>query len=362
MQDPSRQRGRSRLGSIASRLSPALLAAGGLALFLYVVGRSGVTVSMLRGVGLDALLVLVGVSAAVMLLDTVAWTFAVRHVARPHFGRLFVLKLAGDALTNGLPGGVVLGEPYKALMLRAWHGVSLADNAAVLVVLKLCVALSQVVFVLAGLTLAYPLLRDRSHELVGFHGAHLAALGLTAGLVLVLGLSLWFFVRGRSFADVARLLALLPLSPLRRFLSRRAEGIAALDRAASAVLKGNLRNLAVTFLAYELGWFVGVVETYLLLGFLGLPASVTTALVIESVGSLFRLIFFMFPSGIGGQDASFLALFRLYGFGVPAGGAFVLLKRGKEAVWIAVGFLFVALLRRSHRAAAKSAERDGSSS
>ena len=31
---------------------------------------------------------------------------------------------------NGLPGGVVLGEPFKAVVARRWFGVSLADNAA----------------------------------------------------------------------------------------------------------------------------------------------------------------------------------------------------------------------------------------
>lgn len=336
---PRERRWRRRLVDLA-------LATAGAALFAYLVHATGVSLEALRAFGGHGLALLMLASFGVILLDTFAWYFAVRHVARPRLLSLLGLRIAGDGLTNGLPGGVVIGETYKAVMLRRWYGISLADNAATLLMIKFGLGLSQAVFVLTGLSLCYRPLDARSRELFGFDGAQYISLTLTIGMGLFMLFPLALMLRGHSFATGARLLAKLPIRRLRRWLDQRAEGIAALDASCTRALHDNRRHLLLTFSFLLGGWLVSSLESWVLLTFLGLAPALRTAYVIESVGSMFRLIFFMVPSGIGGQDASFIALFRLYRLPVPEAGAFILLKRFKEALWIGLGFVLVPIFRR----------------
>jgi len=324
-----------------------LLAAGGLAFFIYLVATSGITVQMLTDVGWGGFGLLLAVSFAVIVLDTGAWWFSLRHVARPGLLKLIGLRLAGDSLTNGLPGGIVLGEPFKAVMARRWFEVSLADNAASLMIVKFGLAISQSIFVLVGLLLIYPLLRERSAEIFGFEGAQYISLALMAGFQLLLLFLLAAVFRGRTFGAAARGLGRLPIPPLRRWLATNTEWITAIDASCSSVFRNNRRYLPATFALLLGSWLVSSLESYVLLGALtGEAPGLTTALAVESVGSMFRLLFFLVPSGIGGQDASFLALFRLFDLPRAAGGAFVLVKRAKELIWIGLGFMLVVLLRR----------------
>jgi uncharacterized protein (TIRG00374 family) len=324
-----------------------VLTAAGLGLFVYLVHGSGCTLAMLGGLGWQSFGLLVAVSAAVIALDTVAWYFAVRHVARPAALPLFGLRVAGDSLTNAVPGGVVLGETYKASLLRRWYGVSLSDNAASLLTVKFGLGFSQAIFVLAGIALCHGLLRDRSQELLGFAGAHYASAAMTLGFGLLMLLPLVAMLRGHPFSACANALARLPLARLRGWIEARRERIAYLDERCSAVLHRNRKNLAAVFLALLAGWLVSSLESYVLLAALGLGPTLRTAYVIESVGSMFRLIFFIVPSGIGGQDASLMALFKLYRLPASAAGIFVLVKRFKELLWIGTGFLLIVLFRRA---------------
>lgn len=330
----------------------SLLALAGLALFVYLVASSGITLEMLAKVGWVGFGLILALSLVAALADTTGWSLALRHVARPTLGRLLGIRTGGDALTNSLPGGIVLGEPFKALELRRWLGVSLSDSAASQLTVKFGLGITQALFVLAGLILVYPLLRDRSVELFGFAGANYLGLAVIAGFLTVMLLLLAAVLRGNSFGAIARAARRLPIRPLRRWLDRSTPKIAEVDASFSRVYAQNRRRLPAIFVVMLVGWLAGALESYVLLRALGQPVSFQTAFAIESVGSMFRLLFFLVPSGIGGQDASLLALFRLFDLPKAAGGAFVLLKRVKELVWIGLGFVLVAASRRRHERAA----------
>jgi hypothetical protein len=331
--------------SRGKRLLSWLLTAFGLGLFVYLVVSSGITLDLLARFGPVGFALLLAISAVNIAVDAVAWYYAVRHVARPTPLALYGVRIAGDAFTNALPGGVVLGETYKATMLKRLWGISTADNVASLLTVKFGLALSQAVFILAGCALSFSDLRARSHAVFGFEGAELVAITLTVGFGLLLLIPLALMIRGDGFTASCRQLARLPIPPLRRALERSRPRIEALDASCVRLLRGNARRLALVFGYLLLGWLVGALESMVLLAWFGLSRNLRIAYVMESVGSMFRLIFFFVPSGIGGQDASFVALFKLYGFPPAQGGAFVLLKRCKELFWIGLGFL-IAVLKR----------------
>jgi hypothetical protein len=322
------------------------LALAGLGLFIHLVATSGITGNMLWALGWRGFGLLFMVSLLVIVLDTVGWFYAVRHIAQPKKVPLLGLRIAGDSLTNALPGGVVLGEAYKAMMMRQWFGISLADNAASLMIVKFGLGFSQALFVLLGLGVCYPLLETRSLELFGFRSAQYVALVLTLAMGLLMFLAMMLLLRGRSFTSLGHGLAKLPLPPLRRWLARHQDKLASLDVSCASVFVRNRKHLFYTFFYLELGWLLSSLESYILLYYLGAAPKLAMAYVIESVGSLFRLIFFLVPSGIGGQDASFMALFKLYHLPTATAGAFVLIKRFKEVLWIGIGFVLIVLFRR----------------
>ncbi|MCB9558321.1 MAG: flippase-like domain-containing protein [Deltaproteobacteria bacterium] len=330
-----------------------LLSGLGLALFAYLVISSGVNWKQLRELDLAPLGFYFVSSSLVIVFDTIGWYYAVRHLAIPPWGPLFALRVAGDALTNGIPGGVVLGEAYRAVMLRERCGLSLADNAATLLLIKLGLGLSQAMFVTIGVGLCFPQLQARSTELLGYPGAGFVALGATVLMALLLVVLFRLLLRGTAFSSMARALTRLPLPAIGNWFDRRRASFERFDDGCRQAVNGNSANLIWTFFWLFVGWLATALESYLLLAALGLSAAGwRQAYVIEAVGSIFRLVFFMVPSGIGGQDATLVALFRLYDLPREQSGAYIMIKRLKELVWIGAGLLLIPLLgRRSRRRA-----------
>src|SRR5262249_57420611 len=100
-----------------------------------------------------------------------------------------------------------------------------------------------------------------------------------------------------------------------------------------------------------LGWLMGAVETWLFLHVLQIPASLTTALVIETLGSAVRFATFFIPGSLGALEGANTAAFVALGLGAPAGLAFSLLRRLRQVVWIALGVLVLLLARARMRRA-----------
>src|SRR5262249_10214575 len=113
-----------------------------------------------------------------------------------------------------------------------------------------------------------------------------------------------------------------------------------ISRAASA------RVLGAAVPLWILVWLTEAFETFLILALLGAGLAYPQALACESAASLVRAAAFFVPSGMGLQDGAYVGL--LQAMGVPdalaCATAFVVLKRTKELVWIAVGY---ALLSRT---------------
>jgi uncharacterized membrane protein YbhN (UPF0104 family) len=99
---------------------------------------------------------------------------------------------------------------------------------------------------------------------------------------------------------------------------------------------------------------MGALEAWLFLYVLQIPASFTTALVIETLGSAVRFATFFVPGSLGVLEGANAAAFAALGLGAPAGLAFTLLKRLRQVVWIALGAL-VLLLARSRMRLAREA-------
>src|SRR5437016_823719 len=89
----------------------------------------------------------------------------------------------------------------------------------------------------------------------------------------------------------------------------------------------------------------------LFLRVLQIPASLTTALVIETLGSAVRFATFFVPGSLGALEGANTAAFAALGLGAPAGLAFSLLRRLRQVVWIGLGVLVFLLARARMRLA-----------
>jgi hypothetical protein len=109
---PNRQRPRSRiLGLIAAAL--------GLALFAWFIQRSGPALIWegLADVGWGFILI-VSIAGLRFALRAMAWSMCVEAPASLPFAPAFAAVLAGDALGNLMPLGLIASEPAKAALVR----------------------------------------------------------------------------------------------------------------------------------------------------------------------------------------------------------------------------------------------------
>jgi len=124
-----------------------------------------------------------------------------------------------------------------------------------------------------------------------------------------------------------------------------------LDRTLQSFYRSQWRRFALSVSFHLLGWLMGALETWLFLRVLQIPASLTIALVIETLGSAVRFATFFVPGSLGALEGANTAAFAALGLGAQAGLAFSLLRRLRQVVWIALGILVLLLARARMRLA-----------
>src|SRR5205807_1347430 len=107
----------------------------------------------------------------------------------------------------------------------------------------------------------------------------------------------------------------------------------------SALLHGMLWLLGI-----EAG-ALGSVETWLILKFLGSEVSLATATVIEAFGTAVKVATFLVPASLGVLEGGFLATFATLGLSSTTAISFSLVRRLREAVWVAIGLIAFAVMR-----------------
>ena len=89
------------------------------------------------------------------------------------------------------------------------------------------------------------------------------------------------------------------------------------------------------------GWMMAVVETYLLLVFLQMEASLRLALTIEVLATAIDAILFLVPARAGIQEGGKVLIFTILGLDVAKGLALGIAKRIRELGWGLVGLLIL---------------------
>lgn len=296
----------------------------GLTLFGLLVAYSGFddVAGAVASAGWATALV-VAARAVAILAAALAWRFLFPVGLSVSAGVAVVVRFIREAVNNLLPVGQVGGDLVGARLLT-FSKLDGALAGAVTIADVAVQAATQILFALVGVAILFALGGDS--PIVRY-----AAGGLVVGVALVAA----FFLLQARFG--ARWVS----GVLRRLGSGRDWfGTALIERLwqrLGAVYASPAR-VAASAIVHLVVWFLGSVEVYVALHFMGHPVTVAEAIVIESLGQAVRGAAFVIPGGLGVQEGGYIALCGL--FGVPPGPALAL-SLVKRVADLALGLPFL---------------------
>lgn len=277
--------------------------------------------------------------AVVLSFDTAAWNATFERSARIPFWALWRLRAAGDCVANSLPAGPALAEALKALVLQRTYGMELSDAAANLVLTKVALAISQGLFLIAGVAAALPTLRDNSPALMGRAGLEWIGIAIALGFFSVMCLALFLLSRDNLLTGLT---ARWARSDHPRWQSL-APRLAKLATSLGIVKRIPRRQLLSAIGLFLCGWLVLGFENFVILTLLSSGVSLSESLCMEALVSVIRIAFFFVPSALGAQEVGYFMLLRAFGVADPVviAAAFTITKRTKELFWFGIGYLML---------------------
>lgn len=316
-------------------LAPAgvVFAALGLALFAYVVWQAGLTKiwEELRSLGWGFLLIL-ALSGLRFAVRSYAWTLCFEGAHRLRLRDAFKAFLAGDAVGNLTPLGLVVSEPTKVYFVR--DRVPLVPAASAIAVENIFYSLSVILFILAGaaaMLLSFPLTRTLRWTSVGIIAG--------ASVFLLVG----FYAVHREWRIVSGLAERLHARGVgRRALETRRATLRAMEDRVYGFYARNRRAFLPLMLLEAAFHAAGVAEAYVTIYFIaGEPPGLLAAFVLESVNRVINVVFKFVPYRVGIDEAGTGLFTKVLRFGSSLGVTLAIVRKARMLCWTAVG---VALL------------------
>ncbi len=297
----------------------------------------------ITNVGLLGLVLIAAPELLSLALECLGWgrvfeTLGQDMPARP----LMRVRVITEAVAQTLPLGVIWAESLKPMLLSRHAGVSASRAVAALVARKYLLVASQAVYVALLAACGFATLRKLARALAGHAGLAWAAFAVSAMLCLLAFGLCGAFTRGRMAERAFELLRGVRHTRWQRELQRRRSGFISTDNLTSAYFAvGFVRATLYPGFFFLCGWLCEAVETFVILRLLGVSLDFFAVGSLEVLLSFLKNIVFILPAGLGVQDAGYVSC--LNALGVPdalqIGAAFMALKRGKQLLWSALGYL-----------------------
>jgi uncharacterized membrane protein YbhN (UPF0104 family) len=286
--------------------------------------------------------------------------------ARLPLGDLVRIRLGIEAMHLSLPGGAAVGDAANVLLVRDAACVPASIATVAVASRKWLLMRAHALYIFLGATIGWATLGELSHALdpalmPGGSGSTLLPAGVAAAALLPLGAS-WaveaaLFNRWNMHAYLARganaLVERLPAQWGERVRERTAalrESWARASHATRESSSGLLSHrwlVAASTLSFLGVWLTEAFESWLVAHVLGIPLDFRQAWAMEAVLSLARSVAVFAPGALGVAELGYAACLLGFGVGTAAtSAAFVVLKRAKEGLLIAVGYVALALQRR----------------
>ena len=320
-----------------------LLALGLLTLGLLVwhIGPGQIYQAAAR-VGPGALMVMLIPSVLMYVFEAYGWRLTLGSVAHEiPFWKILAIRTAGEVVNMTTPTAYVGGEPLKAYLLQR-HDIPMVQGLASVVIAKTIMTLAQVLFILIGIVVAFWTLGAAGSS------GQIAAAALVTAALLFFGVAAFMFVQKRGLFTWL-------LETLRRlkfrmdFLETREAQLRSLDVTILNFYTQHRSSFYASTVLYLLGWLTEAFEVYVIILYLGGPASLLSAVSIGALSVFIKGGTFFIPGSLGAQDGGNLLLLKAFGYSDVTGITFALLRRFRELVWIGVGLLCLAGMARVRR-------------
>jgi len=331
---------RLRIGSVVAGLTGAIL----FAWTIRLAGTTAVVDGFRRvGGGIIVVILLGGVRA---LVRTAAWRLCLDPEDQLPFRSMFAAYLAGDAIGNVTPFGLLASEPSKIAMVR--KQIALQASVASLAVENLFYSATVLVVLISGtaaLLLSFHL--PRPLRIAGLIVLFVAPLGaFAAGSILttrrrIVSASIEWLGRQRMAAT---------------YLDGRLAHIRQTGERIAGFVERNPGKVTPLILLEATYHALAVAEIWFVLSLtLGIQLPVLTALVLEAVNRTITLAFQFVPMWLGVDEAGTAVVTTAVNLGSAAGISLALVRKMRIVIWTAVGFLVMANRGFTVAAAAREA-------
>lgn len=302
----------------------------GISLLVYVLSQTDLNLLWLKlvetGWGIFFVLAIYGVA---FMVDTVAWQFTLPST-KVNFHWLYNLwkvRMVGAAFGKMLPFSAFGGAPIKGFILKSHYGISYKEGAASIILIESTHLISMVLFMASGVLF---ILFD-SNLPQSFYIFSTISLS-----VLTIGIFAFYIIQRLKITSIAG-----GWISQRRLGRRLEKFLSHLQDFDERLVRFYTRQRSQFFGALGLNllnWYLGAVEVYVILYFLGHPISFSESIVLETLVELVRAGTFFIPATLGTQEAAFLLATGAI-TGQPAlGVATALMRRVREIVWLILGF------------------------
>lgn len=340
--------GGGRKGSILRWLRIAGFV-GCLVLFALTLAKSDLPAAWarIREMGPVVLLILVPFPFA-LVSDAWAWQRLLHALDRaPLLRRLFRVRLATEAVTNSAPAGAIWAEALAPVLVSVSTGTPVADVFAASTAKRWLVVRVHGIYVALAAGFGAAAILHASERLLGNH-ALLPIVFVSAAILFLSSFGIEAIAaRGQVAGKLSRWLGRRRFAGVQKWIEERHHHFAAAD-VQLARLSADRRATIVASGRVAMLWFFEGLETFLILRLLGAPLGLLEVMSFDAALSIVRSAAFFAPAGIGVQDVGYLTVLEAYG--VPnahtIGPAFVVLKRMKEVVFVALGFAMLATFKK----------------
>jgi len=300
--------------------------------------------SKVLSLGLPALIIVVPYFM-IILSDTLGWLICFRKkISQISAGKLFIIRLATEALQISLPGGAVYAELVRPYLLKKQLHLEYSESISANIITKINILVAQVIFLIFGLLI---LIINFSKNVAATRFLSEPVIYLTSVVLISLILLFTYLLyRKNLLLLVIRLLEKIDLKIVRKVLDKVREPVIDINNTISVFSRNHKTKLLLTVGFFFFTWILMSFESLVILKIMGIDASIFQMILLESLISIVRIIFFFIPGALGPQDAGLIILFNLAGLPDPIVNAFlfVFLKRSKELVWIITGYILLMFL------------------
>ena len=306
-----------------------LLGSIGLLLFAYLIMRVGIGVvleSVSRFGAWFAVILIVG--ACWLFFQACAWSIIQNaYFQKVPFFRLFRVRIISDALNSLLPSASLGGDAARAYLIK--KNVPLKEGIPGVLFDKTVEFVASTIFLAVGLLLGAIFIRMPEGLLAP---TFICLAVTTVGLVLLI----FFSVRG-FYGIVLRISGVVP--KVRRWVLNREEQVKALDGNLRLLYaRANLKTAAALGL-HILARLTGVVEIWLILKVLGVPADYVQAWFITAVVVISNTIFFILPGQWGIMESVSMLMLKSLGHPAAIGLSLSVIRRIRKLAFVVLALI-----------------------